>query len=95
MRKLCKLKELLVAPPILRVAEPFNPYILLTDASKKSLGTVLNQTTQDGKEHPIPFASKKTPTKRKELLSDRKGTPCHCVGTESILCVFVWSGVLY
>jgi len=55
----CKLKELLVTPPILRVAEPSKPYILQTDASEKGLGAVLSQTTQDGKEHPIAFASRK------------------------------------
>ena len=55
----CKLKELLVTPPILRVAQPSKPYVLQTDASEKGLGAVLSQAAQDGTEHPIAFASRK------------------------------------
>ena len=54
----CKLKELTVSPPVLKVVEPNKPYILQTDASELGLGAVLSQL-QDGEEHPVAFASRK------------------------------------
>lgn len=54
----CKLKELLVSPPVLKVVEPDKPYILQTDASELGLGAVLSQW-KDGEEHPVAFASRK------------------------------------
>ena len=52
----CKLKKILVAPPVLKVVEPDKPYILQTDASELELGAVLSQL-KDGEEHPVAFAS--------------------------------------
>jgi len=80
----CKLKELLVTPPILRVAEPSKPYILQTDASEKGLGAVLSQTTQDGKEHPIAFASRKLLPREKNYSVIEK----ECLGIVWALQVF-------
>ena len=54
----CKLKEILVAPPVLKVVEPDKPYVLQTDASELGLGAVLSQV-KDGEEHPVAFASRK------------------------------------
>ena len=54
----CKLKEILVAPPVLKVVEPDKPYILQTDASELGLGAVLSQL-KDGEEHPVAFVSRK------------------------------------
>ena len=54
----CKLKELLVSPPVLKVVEPDKPYILQTDASELGLGAVLSQL-KDDEEHPVAFASRK------------------------------------
>ena len=42
-RAFCKLKELLLTPPILKVAEPTKCYVLQTDASEQGLGAVLSQ----------------------------------------------------
>ena len=55
----CKLKELLLTPPILKVAEPTKCYVLQTDASEQGLGAVLSQIYQNRVEHPVAFASRK------------------------------------
>ena len=39
----CKLKGLLVTPPVLKVVEPDKLYILQTDASDLGLGAVLSR----------------------------------------------------
>ena len=54
-----KLKELLLTPPILKVAEPNKQYVLQTDASEQGLGAVLGQIGEDSEEHPVAFASRK------------------------------------
>ena len=54
-----KLKELLLAPPILKVAEPNKRYVLQTDASEQGLGAVLSQIGESSEEHPVAFASRK------------------------------------
>ena len=54
----CKLKELLVSPPVLKVVEPDKPYILQTDASELGLEAVLSQL-KDDEEHTVAFASRK------------------------------------
>ena len=51
----CKLKELLVSPPVLKVVEPDKPYILQTDVSELGLEAVLSQL-KDDEEHPVAFA---------------------------------------
>ena len=61
----CKLKELLLTPPILKVVDPTKPYVLQTDASEQGLGAVLSQTTRNGEEHPVAFASRKFPPREK------------------------------
>ena len=58
-RAFCKLKELLLTPPILKVAEPTKCYVLQTDASEQGLGAVLSQIDQNREEHPVAFASRK------------------------------------
>ena len=52
-----KLKDLLVASPVLKVVEPDKP--LQTDSSKLGLGAVLSQPQKNGKKHPVAFASRK------------------------------------
>ena len=47
-----KLKELLLAPPILKVAEPNKWYVLQTDASEQGLGAVLSQIGESSEKHP-------------------------------------------
>lgn len=52
------LKKLLTTTPVL-VRPDFNKeFILVTDASKLGLGCILTQLDEDGKEHPIMFASR-------------------------------------
>ena len=51
-----KLKELLLTPPILKVAEPNKRYVLQTDASEQGLGAVLSQI---GESSEVAFASRK------------------------------------
>ena len=55
----CKLKELLLTPPNLKVAEPTKRYVLQIDASEQGLGAVLSQAALNGEEHPVAFASRK------------------------------------
>ena len=55
-----RLKQLLTSAPVLAYPR-FNsehPFILETDASAKGLGAVLAQQQEDGKAHPIAFASR-------------------------------------
>ena len=54
-----KLKELLLIPPILKVAKPNKQYVLQTDASEQGLGAVLSQIGEDSEEHSVAFASRK------------------------------------
>ena len=54
-----QLKEILVAPPVLRVAEPDKQFMLQTDASGQGLGAVLSQIDDDSQEHPVAYASRK------------------------------------
>ena len=58
-RAFCKLKELLLTPPVLKVADPAKCYILQTDVSEQGLGAVLSQMEDKGEEHPVAFASRK------------------------------------
>ena len=55
----CTLKELLLTPPVLKVAEANKQYVLQTDASEQGLGAVLSQLEENGEEHPVAFASRK------------------------------------
>ena len=63
----CKLKGILVTPPVLKVVEPDKLYILQTDASDLGLGAVLSQL-KDGEEHPVSFASRKLLPREKNYL---------------------------
>ena len=54
-----KLKAALVAKPVLKVADPTEPFVLQTDASNFGLGAVLSQNGDDGCEHPVAYASRK------------------------------------
>ena len=43
--------------PVLVFADLKKPFLLETDASKYGLGTVLQQIQEDGKYHPVAYAS--------------------------------------
>ena len=51
------LKKKCVMAPVLAFADLKRPFLLETDASKYSLGTVLQQVQEDGKYHPVVYAS--------------------------------------
>ncbi|KAG1449121.1 hypothetical protein G6F56_008744 [Rhizopus delemar] len=52
------LKQLLTSAPILTRPDFNKPFILITDASKAGLGSILTQLDDDGHEHPVIFASR-------------------------------------
>ena len=53
-----KLKDICTETPVLAYANYEKPFKLTTDASKKGLGAVLSQMSEDGKERPVAFASR-------------------------------------
>ena len=52
-----KIKQKLINAPVLAIADYTEPFHLETDASKEGLDAVLSQKQNDGKYHPIAFAS--------------------------------------
>lgn len=52
------LKDLLMTPPVLAYPNFDRDFILHTDASIEGLGAVLEQVQDDGKSHPIAYASR-------------------------------------
>lgn len=52
------LKQCMVSQPILRHPDPNKEYFLYTDASNEAMGAILSQKDDDGREHPIYYASK-------------------------------------
>jgi hypothetical protein len=55
-----QLKQKLVSPPILIYPNFDKPFILFTDVSSFGLGAVLAQKDNDGKEHVVAYASRRT-----------------------------------
>lgn len=53
-----KLKEKLISPPLLAYPDFEKPFLIATDASNFSIGTVLSQIGSDNLDHPIGFASR-------------------------------------
>ena len=51
------LKKKCTTAPVLAFADLKRPFLLETDASKYGLGTILQQVQEDGKYHPIAYAS--------------------------------------
>ena len=54
-----QLKAVLMTQPVLKVANPQQPFILQTDVSEFDLDAVLSQKGEDGEEHPVAYASRK------------------------------------
>ncbi|SAL96908.1 hypothetical protein [Absidia glauca] len=52
------LKQKLTNAPVLRRADFSKPFVIVCDASQKGLGTILSQLDEDGKEHPVIYASR-------------------------------------
>ena len=53
-----RLKDLLVSPPVLAYPNFDKSFVLYTDASIEGLGAVLEQEQEDGKLHPVAYASR-------------------------------------
>ena len=53
-----KLKKKCVTTPVLAFADLETPFLLETDASSKGLGAILQQKQEDGKYHPVIYASR-------------------------------------
>ena len=53
-----RLKQLLSEPPVLAYPDFARPFTLHTDASGKGLGAVLEQEGEEGKNHPVAYASR-------------------------------------
>ena len=51
------LKKKCATAPVLSFADLKRPFLLETDASKYGLGTILQQVQEDGKYHPVAYAS--------------------------------------
>ena len=64
-----KLKKSLTAAPVLEFPNFGKPYVLETDASAQGLGAVLAQKKEDGKIHPIAYASRTTQGAEKNYAS--------------------------
>lgn len=45
--------------PVLKVADPEQPFILQADVSEYGLGAVLSHVDEKGEEHPVAYASQK------------------------------------
>lgn len=73
-------KRLLITDPILKYPDFNKTFILETDASDFALGAVLSQKFEDGKEHPIAYASR--------TLNE---TECNYSATEKELLAIVWA----
>ena len=51
------LKEKCMNAPVLAFPDFKKPFLLETDASRKGLGAVLSQKQDDGRYHPVAYAS--------------------------------------
>ena len=51
------LKKKCATAPVLAFADLKRPFLLETDASKYSLGAILQQVQEDGKYHPVVYVS--------------------------------------
>ena len=52
------LKEQLCGAAVLRLPDPYAPFILTTDWSQRGMGAILSQRNKEGVEHPICYASR-------------------------------------
>lgn len=73
-------KQLLTSDPILKYPDFNGKFILETDASDFALGAVLSQKFEDGKEHPVAYASR--------TLNQAE---CNYSATEKELLAIVWA----
>jgi len=65
-----ELKKKISSPPILRLPDVSQPFILQTDASHLGVGAIFQEDTA-GEKRPIAFESRKLLPKREPLLNDQ------------------------
>ena len=53
-----RLKDHLISPPVLSYPDFGKGFVLHTDASGDGLGTMLEQVQEDGRSHPVAYASR-------------------------------------
>ena len=53
-----ELKEQLCSAAVLKLPNPYHPFILTTDWSRRGMGAILSQAGDDGIEYPVCFASR-------------------------------------
>ncbi|GBM74610.1 Retrovirus-related Pol polyprotein from transposon 17.6 [Araneus ventricosus] len=63
------LKQALASKPVLHSPDYNRQFILQTDASGNGIGVVLSQVTEDDKEHPIVYLSRKFSDVEKKILA--------------------------
>ena len=61
------LKKKCMTAPVLAFADLEKPFLLETDASGIGLGAVLHQEQEDGKLHPVAYASRGSEEGREKL----------------------------
>ena len=67
-----KLKHALTSAPALILPDPIKPYTLRTDASQTGLSAILLQPGDDGRLHPVAYASKTlNPAERRYNTTER------------------------
>ena len=86
------LKQRLKEAPVLAYPQFDRNFILETDASGMGLGAVLSQVQEDGKPHPIAFASRALSPCEKKLRNYRVGDPSCGVVHLALQELFVWAG---
>ena len=75
-----ELKMRCMTSPVLAFADFEKPFLLETDASKEGLGAVLSQKQEDGKYHPVAFASRALHGGEKNYHSSKSRVPSFEMG---------------
>ena len=59
------LKEQLCSEAVLRLPDPYSPFILTTDWSQRGMGAIVSLINKEGEEHPICYASRSCNTAKR------------------------------
>ena len=85
-----ELRIKLTSPPILAYPDFGKPFMVETDASSVSVGAVPAQKKEDGKIHPIQYASRTTNTSERMYSSCEREAPAVISALKKI-CVYLHS----